>query len=95
MTPDLSLKCPHCGRPAMSLGRKAGLSPGRVVGCQSCGKPVTAHPIAIFAAIPAFLGGFAALHSGSLLPGSLYVVFGVLAMALIQTFLIPLIKSDA
>ena len=89
------VKCPHCGRPAMSLGRKASLGPGRVIGCQSCGKPVTTHPMAVFAAIPAFLGGFAALRSGSLLLGTLYVVGGVLVMALIQTFLVPLIKSDA
>jgi len=51
--------------------------------------------MAVFAAIPAFLGGYAALHSGSLLLGALYVVGGVLAMALIQTFLVPLIKGHA
>jgi hypothetical protein len=89
------VKCPHCGRPAMSLGRKAGLGPGRIISCQSCAKPVTTHSMAVFAAIPAFLGGFAALRSGSLLFGTLSVVGGVLVMALIQTFLVPLTKSDA
>jgi hypothetical protein len=89
------VKCPHCGRPAMSLARKSGLGPGRVIKCQSCGKPVTAHSMAVLAAIPAFLGGFAALRSGSLLLGVAYVLGGVLAMAFIQTFVIPLIRSDA
>ena len=79
----------------MSLGRKAGLGPGRVVGYQACGKPVTTHPLAVFAAIPAFLGGFAALRSESLLLGTVSVVCGILVMALIQTFLVPLIKANA
>ena len=89
------VKCPHCGRPAMSLARKAGLGPGRVIKCQSCGKLVTAHSMAVLAAIPAVLGGFAALRSGSLLLGVACVLGGVVAMAFIQTFLIPLIRSDA
>ena len=90
----LMIKCPHCGRPAMSLGRKAGLAPGRVIACQSCGRPVTTHSMAVFAAIPAFLGGFAALRSGSLLLGTMFVMGGVLVMALIQTFLVPLVKGN-
>jgi hypothetical protein len=51
--------------------------------------------MAVFAAIPAVLGGLFALRSGSLSVGFLSVVVGVAAMALIQTFLVPLIKSDA
>ena len=47
------VKCPYCSRPAMSLARKSGLGPGRIVNCQSCGKPVTTHSMAVFAAIPA------------------------------------------
>jgi hypothetical protein len=79
----------------MSLGRKAGLGPGRIIACQSCGKRVSTHSMAVFAAIPAVLGGLFALRSGSLSVGFLSVVIGVAAMALIQTFLVPLIKSDA
>jgi hypothetical protein len=79
----------------MSLMRKSGLGPGRIINCQSCLKPVTAHSMAVFAAIPALLGGFAALRSGSLPIGILTVVGGVLAMALIQTFLVPLVRSNA
>ena len=75
--------------------RKSGLGPGRVIDCQSCGKPVTTHSMSVFAAVPAFLGGLMALKSGSLLLGSLAVVAGVLAMALVQTFLVPLVRSDA
>jgi hypothetical protein len=88
------VKCPWCGRPAMSLMRKSGLGPGRVINCQSCGKPVTTHSMAVFAAIPAFLGGFVFLKSTSVLLGSGAVVGGVLAMALIQTFLVPLVRSE-
>ena len=88
------IKCPHCGNPAMSLVRKSGLGPGRTINCQSCGMPVTTHSMGVFAAIPAVLGGFAALNSGSLLLGIAAVVGGILTMAFIQTFLVPLAKSD-
>lgn len=88
------VKCPYCGRPAMSLMRKSGLGPGRIINCQSCGKPVTTHSMAVFAAIPAFLGGFMFLKSTSVLLGSAAVVGGILAMALIQTFLVPLVRSE-
>ena len=88
------VKCPYCGRAAMSLMRKSGLGPGRTINCQSCGKRVTTHSMSVFAAIPAFLGGFMALKSGSLLLGSALVAGGVLAMGIIQTFLVPLVRSD-
>jgi hypothetical protein len=79
----------------MSLMRKSGLGPGRVIHCQSCGKPVTTHSLAVLAAIPAFLGGLVAVKTGALLLGGAAILAGVLAMALIQTFLIPLVRSDA
>jgi hypothetical protein len=74
--------------------RKSGLGPGRSINCQSCGKPVTTHSMAVFAAIPAFLGGLLALKSGSLLIGGGAVACGILAMGIIQTFLVPLVRSD-
>ena len=89
------VKCPYCAGRAMSFGRKAGLGPGRVVGCQSCGKPVTTHSMAVFASIPAVLGGLFALRSGSLAFGVVAVLAGVVTMAVIQTFLVPLVRSDA
>lgn len=90
----MMVKCPYCGRPAMSLMRKSGLGPGRVIPCQSCGKPVATHSMAVFAAIPAVLGGLFAVRSGSLLTGAAAVLAGLVAMALIQTFLVPLVRSD-
>ncbi len=89
------VKCPHCSRPAMSLWRKSSLGPGRAVNCQSCGKKVGTHWIAIFAAIPAFLGGLAFLKFESLPLGIAAVVGGVLMMGVLQTFLVPLVRSDA
>lgn len=89
------LKCPYCKHPAMSLLRKSALGPGRAVACQSCGKPVSAHWSAILAAIPAFLGGYALLKSDFQLIGFLAVVAGLLAMAALQTFLVPLVRGDA
>ena len=89
------VKCPYCGRAAMSLMRKSGLGPGRKINCQSCGKPVTTHSMSVFAAIPAFLGGLVALKSASFLLGSAAIVGGILTMGLIQTFLVPLVRSDA
>jgi hypothetical protein len=89
------VKCPYCSRPAMSLIRKSGLGPGRMISCQSCGRPVTTHPISVLAAIPAFLGGLVALKSTSLLLGGAAIAGGVLAMGFIQTFLIPLVRSNA
>jgi hypothetical protein len=88
------VKCPHCSQPAMSLARKSGLGPGRVIGCQSCGKPVTTHSMSVFAAIPAVLGGLYALRSGSLLIGGAAIVAGILTMAIVQTFLVPLVRGD-
>ena len=87
------VKCPHCGRAAMTLGQKASLGPGRVVHCQSCRGGVAAHPVAVLAAIPAFLGGFAFLKAESVPLGMAAVVAGLVAMALLQTFAVPLIKS--
>jgi len=89
------VKCPYCSRAAMSLGRKSALGPGRVVHCQSCGKKVAAHWTAIFAAIPAFLGGLALMKSESLLLGFAAIVGGLLIMGVIHTFLVPLVRSDA
>jgi hypothetical protein len=78
----------------MSLARKSGLGPGRIVNCQSCGKPVTTHSLAVFAAIPAFVGGLVAVRSASLLQGFAAVLAGVLTMAFVQTFLVPLVRAD-
>lgn len=57
------VECPYCNRAAMTLWRKSALGPGRVVRCQSCGKKVAAHWVAIFAAIPAFIGGMVLMKS--------------------------------
>ena len=89
------VKCPYCGNPAMTLMRKSGLGPGRIINCESCGKPVTTHSMAVFAAIPAFVGGFVCLKSSSLLLGIAGLVAGVLTMAMIQTFLVPLVRSES
>jgi hypothetical protein len=78
----------------MTLWRKSALGPGRAVNCQSCGKAVSAHGLAVFAAIPAFLGGLALLKSESLLLGIAAVIGGVLAMGVFHTFLVPLVRSD-
>ena len=88
------VKCPYCGRPAMSLTRKSRLGPGRKIDCQSCGKPVTTHSMGVFAAIPAFLGGVMFMKSSSLWLGMAAIVGGILAMGLIQTFLVPLVRSE-
>ena len=88
------VKCPYCGRPAMSLLRKSGLGPGRKISCQSCGKLVTTHSMSVFAAIPAFLGGLVALKSASFLIGGAAIVGGILTMGLLQTFLVPLVRGD-
>src|SRR5260370_13862465 len=89
------VKCPYCGRPAMSLLHKSSLGPGRAVSCQSRGRMVSAHWIGIFSAVPAFLGGFALMKSAYAPIGFAAVVGGVLALGLIHTFLVPLLRSDA
>jgi cytochrome b subunit of formate dehydrogenase len=87
------VKCPYCSRPAMSLWRKSALGPGRAVNCQSCGKRVSAHWIAILAAIPAFMGGFVLMKSESFPLGIAAVVGGLLIMGILHTFLVPLVRS--
>ena len=88
------VKCPYCSRAAMTLWRKSALGPGRAVNCQSCGRRVSTHWIAIFAAIPAFMGGLVLMKSESLPLGIAAVVGGVLIMGILQTFLVPLVRSD-
>ena len=88
------VKCPYCSHPAMSLLRKSALGPGRAVNCQSCGKRVATHWIAIFAAIPAFLGGYTLMKSPSLPLGIAAMAGGLVLMAILQTFLVPLVRSD-
>jgi len=78
----------------MSLFQKSALGPGRVVRCQSCRKGVATHWIGILAAVPAFLGGYAFLKLESPALGVVAVLGGVLVMALLQTFLVPLVRSD-
>lgn len=89
------IQCPYCKRSAMSLWRKSALGPGRVVNCQSCGKKISAHWTGIFAAIPAFLGGFALMKSESTPLGLAAVVGGIIMMGLIHTYMVPLIRNDA
>ncbi|MBA3505495.1 MAG: hypothetical protein H0T80_06890 [Betaproteobacteria bacterium] len=91
----MMVKFPWCSRPAMSLMRKSGLGPGRVVDCQACGKPVRTHSMSAFAAIPAILGGVLAMKSASFLSSTAAILGGVFAMGLIQTFLVPLVRSDS
>ena len=89
------VKCPYCNRAAMSLWRKSALGPGRVVNCQSCGKKVSVHWTAIFAAIPAFMGGYVLMKSESLPLGIAAVVGGILIMGALHTYLVPLVRNDA
>jgi len=79
----------------MSRWRKSALGPARVVNCQSCGKQVAAHWTAIFAAIPAFLGGLAFMKSESLPLGIAAIVGGLLLMGVLHTYLVPLVRSGA
>jgi hypothetical protein len=88
------VKCPYCNRRAMSHWRKSALGPGRMVSCQSCGKKISSHWTGVFAAVPAFLGGFAMMKSESVLLGIAAVAGGILLMGLIHTYLVPLQGSD-
>jgi hypothetical protein len=56
---------------------------------------VSAHWTGIFAAIPAFLGGFALMKSEYAPLGFLAVIGGVVVMGVLQIFLVPLVRSDA
>jgi hypothetical protein len=79
----------------MTLFQKSALGPGRAVACQACGKPVAAHWVAVFTAIPAFLGGFALMRADYQPIGFLAVACGLVTMAALQTFAVPLVRSDA
>ena len=87
------LTCPWCRMPAMTLGQKASLGPGRVVQCRACRRNISSHPIAILGALPAFLGGYAFLNTESVPLGFLAVVAGLAGMALLQIFAVPLTKA--
>ena len=87
------VKCPYCGQPAMSLIRKSGLGPGRVIPCQACGKPVAPHSMGVFSALLPMLAGFYFLKTGSVLLGVAAVIGGLVGMALVQTFIVPLVRT--
>ena len=89
------VKCPYCNRAAMSFARKSSLGPGRAAKCQACGKLVATHWVGILAAFPAFMGGLAMMKTDSLPLGIAAVVAGLAAMALLQTFAVPLMKVEA
>jgi len=89
------VECPHCKRPAMSLLQKSALGPGRAVSCRACGKKVMAHWVAVFAAIPAFLGGMYMMKSASLPLGIAAIAAGLACMAALQTFAVPLVRGEA
>lgn len=89
------IACPWCNRPAMTLLQKSALGPGRVVGCGSCGKKIAAHWAGVFAATPAFVGGYVLMKSGYAPIGFAAVAGGLLLMGVLQTFAIPLVRSDA
>lgn len=88
------VECPHCKRPAMSLAQKSALGPGRAMACRACGKKVMAHWMAIFAALPAFLGGMYMMKADSLPLGIAAMACGLVAMAAIQTFVVPLSRAE-
>ena len=88
------VKCPHCGRAAMTLWRKSALGPGRVVPCQACGRKVGVHGMAVLAAIPAFAGGLVMSRIESMPLGITALAGGVLTMALVHTFCVPLVKGE-
>jgi hypothetical protein len=88
------VNCPHCNGTAMTLMQKSALGPGRAVPCRSCGKTVASHWVGILAAIPAFLGGYVFLNTESVHIGFAAVAAGILVMALLQTFLVPLMKYE-
>lgn len=88
------INCPHCKRPAMTFLQKSALGPGRAVSCRACGKKVMTHWVAVFAALPAFLGGMTMMRSDSLPLGIAAVVAGILAMAALQTFVVPLVRGE-
>jgi hypothetical protein len=79
----------------MSFLQKSSLGPGRAVSCKACGKKVMAHWVAVFAAIPAFLGGMYMMKSGSLPLGIAAIAAGLVGMAALQTFAVPLVRGEA
>jgi cytochrome b subunit of formate dehydrogenase len=88
------ITCPRCKGAAMTLGEKALLGPGRAVRCRACGGRIATHWVGIFAALPAFLGGFAFLKADTVPLGLMFVLAGVAGMALLQTYVVPLMKVE-
>jgi len=79
----------------MGLLRKSALGPGRAVKCESCGKLVSVHPLAVFAAVPAFLGGYVMLKNDSVPLGAAAIIGGVIVMALLHAYAVPLVRRGA
>ncbi|HMA88208.1 MAG TPA: hypothetical protein VKP89_05625 [Burkholderiales bacterium] len=56
---------------------------------------MAAHWTGILAAIPAFLGGYVLMKSENLPLGIVAVIGGVIAMGVLHTFLVPLVRGEA
>ena len=84
------LRCPHCGKPGITVMRKMSLGPAVPATCKSCGKKVGVPYIAMLAVIPFF----AAIFGSALVePFSLKAaicVGGVVAMTIIHMRWVPL-----
>jgi hypothetical protein len=78
----------------MSFLQKSALGPGRAASCRACGRKVMAHWVAVFAAIPAFLGGSFMMKSDSLPLGIAAIAGGLVAMAALQVFAVPLVRGE-
>jgi hypothetical protein len=89
--------CPYCHKQAMSQLRKSFLGPALSAQCKSCCKRVSVPPAAMLAVTPflfsIILARFLAPHGWQFSALSLFV--GILAMAAIHAFLVPLVPRSA
>ena len=84
------LKCPHCGKPGISVMRKMWLGPAIPATCQACGKKVGVPYIAMLAAIPFVVAIVGAAFADPFALKAVLWVGGFLVMAILHMRWVPL-----
>ena len=83
----MSLKCPHCGKDAMSVGSRMWLGPARAKECKECGGLVSVSWTSVLGLSPILAGFYVALGTDHIAMGLGILAIGTLLIFFMQAAL--------
>ena len=83
----MSLKCPHCGKDAMSVKTRMWLGPARAKECQECWGLVSVSWTSVLGLSPILAGFYVALGTGHIAMGLGILAIGTLLIFFMQAAL--------